>query len=134
PPAELVELYGRLGKCEVLLGDRDAAIAWHEKAFALDATCRSSLEAIAALHAEKGDYGALVLDKRTLLGLATDDETRAQISEEIGDLYLEKLKHAAQAITAYQAVLALSPARRQTLHRLLELYTAAKRWRDAAGT
>src|SRR5262249_24699690 len=39
----------------------------------------------------------------------------------------------AQAIIAYQTVLALAPTRRQTFHKLLELYTAERRWRDAAG-
>jgi tetratricopeptide (TPR) repeat protein len=134
PPAELPLVYERLGRCEEALGNRDAAIAWHEKALALDPARRASLEAVAALHGEKGDAGALVLDKRALLALATDDETRAQLSEEIGDLYCDKLGNPAQAITAYQAVLALQPGRRQTLHRLLELYTAEKRWADAAGT
>jgi tetratricopeptide (TPR) repeat protein len=133
PPAELVDVYGRLGRCETALENRDAALGWYEKALALDAGHRPSLEAIAALHAEKGDFGALVLDKRTLLGLAADDDTRVRLSEEIGDLYLEKLSNAAQAITAYQTVLALAPTRRQTFHKLLELYTAERRWRDAAG-
>jgi len=132
-PAELVEVYGRLGRAETALGDRDAALGWYEKAFALDPSHRPSLEAIAALHAEKGDFGALVLDKRSLLGLTTNDEMRVRLSEEMGDLYLEKLANPAQAIIAYQTVLALSPSRRQTFHKLLELYTAERRWRDAAG-
>jgi len=132
-PGELPLVYERLARAEEALGDRDAAIAWHEKALAVDPGRRASLEAVAALHLEKGDAGALVLDKRALLAMATDDETRAQLSEEIGDLYVDKLGNPSQAITAYQSVLALSPGRRQTLHRLLELYTAEKRWSDAAG-
>jgi tetratricopeptide (TPR) repeat protein len=134
PPQELALAYERLGRCEQAAGNRDAAIVWHEKALALDPARLASLEAMQALHADKGDFGALVLDKRALLGLATDDDTRARLSEEIGDLYVDKLGNPSQAITAYQQVLALAPGRRQTLHRLLELYTAEKRWRDAATT
>jgi len=86
-PAEVVDVYARLGRCQAEQGDRDGALGWYEKAFALDAGNRPTLEAIAALHADKGDFGALVLDKRTLLGLAPDEETRVALSEEIGDLY-----------------------------------------------
>jgi tetratricopeptide (TPR) repeat protein len=133
-PADLCELYGRLGSCQAALGDRDAAIAWHEKALAVDSTHRHALEAMAILHLEKGDFAGLVRDKRALLDLARDDDTRVRLSEEIGDILLERLGNATEAVRAYQAALAISPGRGPTLHRLIALYTKEKRWREAART
>ncbi len=131
-PGERVDLYVRLGRTEAAAGAREAALGWYEKALALEPRNQAAAEAVAALHAEKGDYASLVADKRALLALATDDEARARLSEEIGDLFAEKVGNTAEAIAAYRAVLALAPARRQTLHKLLELYTADKQWAAAA--
>jgi len=133
-PAELGDLYGRLGSCEAALGDRDAAIAWHQRTLALDGTHRHALEAMALLNLEKGDYAALVDDKRGLLELARDDDSRVRLWEEIGDLLLERLGNAAEAIRAYQGALGIAPGRGATLQRLVALYMKEKRWREAART
>jgi tetratricopeptide (TPR) repeat protein len=131
-PPERLDLFARLGRCEAEAGRRPEALAWYAKASALEPENRAVAEAVAALHADEGDFAALVADKRALLALATDDDTRARLSEDIGDLYAEKLKIPEEAIAAYRAALALAPQRRQTLHKLLELYTASKEWTEAA--
>jgi golgin subfamily B member 1 len=133
-PGELVDIYNRLGRCEAELGEREAALGAYGQALALEATNRTAAEAVAALHADKGDYAALIADKRALLVLAVDDETRARLWEEIGDLDADKLADAREAIAAYQEVLTLVPTRRQTLHKVLELYTAEQQWTEAADT
>jgi tetratricopeptide (TPR) repeat protein len=129
---ERLDLYARLGRCQAEAGARAEALSWYGKASALDPENRAVAEAVAALHADEGDFAALVAAKRALLALATDDDTRARLSEDIGDLYAEKLKIPEEAIAAYRAALALAPSRRQTLHKLLELYTAGKEWTEAA--
>jgi tetratricopeptide (TPR) repeat protein len=133
-PPERVEILWRLGRAAAETGAADEALDWYGKAFALDPGHRPSLDAMAALHAQKGDTAALIADKRALLALATDDDTRARLSEEIGGLYLDRVDDRAQAIIAFEAVLAVDKTRRSTLHKLLELYTTERRWSDAAAT
>jgi len=130
---QMIVAYGRLGTCEVALGDRDAALGWYERALGLDPAHRASLSAIADLHAEKGDYAAVVLDKRTLAA-GVDGDEKARLLEEMGDVYLDRLGNPVQAIASYQQALELRPTRRQLLHKLLELYTAHKHWPPAAET
>jgi tetratricopeptide (TPR) repeat protein len=133
PEEELVDVYVRLGRCATGAGDRQAALGWYEKASALAGLHRPALEGIAALHAEMGDFAALVLDKRALLTL-TDEAGRVRLWEELADIYRDKLDDLPQAIAAHQAVLGLQPGRRQTLHTLLELHSEAKQWPQAADT
>ena len=133
PEKELLDVYVRLGRATTELGDREAALAYYEKASAQGGQNQTALEGIAGLHADEGDYAALVLDKRALLALA-DDARKVRLFEEIGEIYLDKLHNLPQGIAAYQSVLALEPGRRQTLHRLLELFTTARLWGQAADT
>ena len=132
PVSERVDLYARLGRCEAESGARESALAHYGLALGLEPGNAGVAEAVAALHAASGDHGALVVAKRALLALAQDDEARARLSEEIGDLLAEKLADADEAVAAYRAALAVAPARRQVWHKLLELHTAAKQWTDAA--
>ena len=135
PVAERVDLYARLGRCEAETGAREAALGYYGQALGLEPGNASAAERAAkALHAAMGDHGALVADKRALLGLATDDETRARLAEEIGDLLAGALGDPGLAIAAYGAVLEVAPGRRQVLHKLLELYTAGRQWTEAAAT
>lgn len=133
-PAERVDLFARLGRTSVEAGALAEALGWYEKALALDPKHQAATEAVARLHAAGGDFAALVADKRALLALATDDEARARLADEIGDLYAEKISDDDAAIAAYQEALAIAPGRRQTLHKALELYTKGKRWAEAAET
>jgi golgin subfamily B member 1 len=134
PLAERVDLYLRLARCEGEAGAREAALASYGKALGLDPDNRRATEAVAALHAAEGDFAALVADKRALLALAGDDEARARLWDEIGDLLHDKLGDDDGALEAYRAALALAPARRGTLHKALELTTATRRWSEAAET
>ena len=133
PEKELLDVYVRLGRAATELGDREAALGYYEKASAQSGQNQSALEGIAGLHADEGDYAALVLDKRALLGLA-DPAGKVRLFEEIGEIYLGKLNNLPQGIAAFQSALAIEPTRRQTLHRLLELFTSARLWGQAADT
>jgi tetratricopeptide (TPR) repeat protein len=130
--AERVELYGRLARCEAEAGAREAALAHYELARELDPGSERLAEAIAALHAAGGDHAALVADKRALLALARDDEARARLAEEIGDLLAGPLRDVAEAAAAYRTSLTAVPGRRHVWHKLLELHTSAKQWTQAA--
>jgi tetratricopeptide (TPR) repeat protein len=134
PQPDLVDVYVRLARCDAGVGDREGALRWYERAAALDRAHRGALEGITALHVEKGDFAALVLDKRALAAIAGSDDEKARLSEEMGDIYVDRLRNPAQAIAAYQAVLALQPDRRDILQKLLALYTAGKHWPQAVET
>jgi tetratricopeptide (TPR) repeat protein len=133
PEKELLEVYVRLGRAATELGDRGTALAFYEKASAQSGQNRAALEGIASLHADEGDFAALVLDKRALLALA-DDAGKVRLLEEIGEIYLDKLHNLPQGIAAYQSALGLEPGRRPTLHKLLELFTTARLWGQATET
>lgn len=130
-PGEVVDIYGRLAECEIALADSSAAIAWYEKALGLDPNHRASLASIAKLHEEKGDFAALVLDKRTLAVVAEGDD-KAKLLEEMGDLYAEKIENPVQAIASYQQALSETPKSRRILHKLQDLYAAQKHWKLTA--
>jgi golgin subfamily B member 1 len=133
PEKELVEVYVRLGRSATELGERGTALGFYEKASAHSGQNRTALEGIANLHADEGDFAALVLDKRALLALA-DDAGKVRLLEEIGAIYLDRLHNLPQGIAAYQSALALEPGRRPTLHKLLELFTTARLWGQATET
>jgi tetratricopeptide (TPR) repeat protein len=133
-PRARAQLLVRLGHVHAEAGGRAPALAAYGQALALEPANRAAAEATAALHGDAGDFAALVADKRALLALATDDASRAALFDEIGDLYADELGDRTEAVSAYRAALALGPARRQTLHKLLELHTAGEEWADAAAT
>ena len=133
PREQLVDVYARLGACEASGGDRRQAVAWFQKALAIEPHHRPSIEAMSDIHQAAGDWVALLLDKRTLLAMSEGEE-KIRLTEEIGDLYAAKVNDPAKAIAAYQSVLALSPQRRHALHKILELYTAGKQWPRVAET
>lgn len=72
------------------------------------------------------------LAEAVALALPADDQAR--IWEQMGDLCLERLGRPEDAIHAFQQVLQIQPNRRQTLHKILELYTGHKRWPGAVAT
>ncbi|MES1165496.1 MAG: tetratricopeptide repeat protein, partial [Verrucomicrobiota bacterium] len=133
PAGEVLRITMRLGRCEAEQGEAAAAIQWYEKAHALDPTHRPAIDALAALHAASGDWPALVRDKRALKSIAPPDE-HAALLEEIGDLQFEKVGEAGAALATYNAALAVDPARRSTLHKVLDLHTKEKNWRAATET
>jgi hypothetical protein len=73
-------------------------------------------------------YEALAQDQ------GTEPAARVRLLEEIAELCAKELGRADEAAVALREALALEPGRRRSLHRLLQLDTAAKRWSDAVAT
>jgi tetratricopeptide (TPR) repeat protein len=130
-PTERIDVYRSLARCRAELGEADAAVDCHERVLAIDPSRSDTIEALAAAHLAGDSFTAAAVGGQ-ILRYVSDNETRGQLCEAMGDLYREKFDHRAQAIAAYRAALALAPGRRQTLYRLLELYALEKRWREAA--
>lgn len=130
-PGDVAAIYEQLAQCDVEDGEVAGAVGWLEKALAMDPRRRPALEALAALHTNRGDWAAVVVAKRSLL--ETEDAAgRGKVLEEIGDIYRDRMRNLAQAATAYQAAVEADPTRRTTLRRLLDIYSEAKRWPGVA--
>jgi tetratricopeptide (TPR) repeat protein len=131
PAAERIDLLQSLARCRMALGESDAALDCQERVLGIDPARPDAIEALASAHIAGDSFTALAVGGQ-ILRYVSDNETRGQLCEAIGDLYRETFDDRAQAIAAYRAALALAPGRRQTLYRLLELYALDKRWREAA--
>jgi tetratricopeptide (TPR) repeat protein len=126
-PAETAEIAMQIGACHVELGNQDRALAAYLEAKTFDPSYRPALDALAAAYAAKEDWVAWVAERRQLADIAEPEE-KAGLEEEIGDAYADKLSDAEKAEACYRAALELEPARRSTLHKLLDVYTKSQRW------
>jgi tetratricopeptide (TPR) repeat protein len=128
PSDERARLCERLGVCSVQLNEHDAAVRHYEDALALEPDNRSTLEALIELRSTREEWKELIALKRRLVLLATADEDKARILDEIGDVLQEKLSDWPAAIKVYREALVAHPARRQTLYKTLDYHTQEKHW------
>jgi tetratricopeptide (TPR) repeat protein len=133
-PATLVSLYERLAICALKTEDPATALRSYEEALALEPEKRSILEAVIELRTTRGDWKEVVALKRRLLRLATSDDERARILEDIGDILQERLSDWTGAMETYMEVLVFAPERRQVMYKTLDYYTLEKRWPQAIST
>jgi len=130
PPSESAEIAMQIGACHLELGNPERAFAAYREAKGFDPTYRPALDALAAVYAAKGDWGAWVEERRALADVAEPEE-KPVIQEEIGDAYADKLSDPERAEACYRAALELEAGRRSTLHKLLDLNTKQGRWQPA---
>ncbi len=128
PPSRKVELFYRMGLCELRQGKASDARTWLQRALEVDPTHRPTL----LLQMETGEAKpeSLVDAKKALLATAAPEE-KVRLLTEIGDLYSDKLGDSAQAISAYREALEIRPEERRLLHRCLEKYVDQKAWAPA---
>jgi tetratricopeptide (TPR) repeat protein len=110
-------------------GDAAGAEAAFRRAVIKEPRHEAALQALAELAAERGAWHEVIDHKRALAEVVEDDR-RARLHEQIGDVWTERLGEPAQAIAAYLRALALAPAR-GLLHKLLEAFTAERAWARA---
>jgi tetratricopeptide (TPR) repeat protein len=145
---EAQEVYFRLGLARLRLGDAAAAIGYLDRAAAIDARRRATVEALAEAYAKIGDVESVVRQKQALLTLTEDRDAKLALYEEIAELHwggggagastdaevagAKKTKRDAQrAIAAYFAALELKPDAHQVMHKVLDLLTETKQWKQA---
>jgi len=129
---DIVDIFFRLGRIKLKLGERTKAVNMFEKALEIQPGHRATLQALIDLYTDAGDFEAVIKQKRAMAAAAsTPADEKATVSEEIAQIYKEKLNNPQKAIAAYLEALNLKPSDRQLLHNLLDLFSETKQWKKA---
>jgi tetratricopeptide (TPR) repeat protein len=129
---EIVDIFFRLGRIKLKLGERTKAVNMFEKALEIQPGHRVTLGALIDLYTDSGDWEAVIKQKRALLASpATDLDEKFNVSEQIAGIYKDKLNNPQKAIAAHLEALNLKPGDRQVLHNLLDLFSDTKSWKKA---
>lgn len=129
---QIVDIFFRLGRIKLKLGERTKAVNMFEKALEIQPGHRGTLQALIDLYTEAGDFEAVIKQKRSLAtSSATSPEDKFALCEEIAHLYKDKLSNPQKAIAAHLEALNIKPNDRQLLHDLLELFSETKQWKKA---
>ncbi len=129
---DIVDIFFRLGRIKLKLGERTKAVNMLEKALEIQPGHRATLQALIDLYTEAGDFEAVIKQKRALLASsATDVDEKFKLSEEIAAIYKDKLNNPQKAIAANLEALNLKPTDHQLLHNLLDLFSETKQWKKA---
>ena len=129
--AQIVEIFHRIGTIKMKVGERAKAINMFEKALEINPGHRPTLEALAAVHAEAGDWEAVIKQKRALLSPQREREEKLRFHEEIIAIYKDKLANPQKAIAAYLEAIEVKPDARNLLVDVLELLHETKQWKKA---
>ncbi len=129
---DIVDIFFRLGRIKLKLGERTKAVNMLEKALEIQPGHRATLQALIDLYTDAGDFEAVIKQKRGLLASqATDNEEKFKLSEEIAAIYKDKLNNPQKAIAANLEALNYKPTDHQLLHNLLDLFSETKQWKKA---
>jgi tetratricopeptide (TPR) repeat protein len=130
---DVVRIYHRLGMVRQALGERKKALNMFEKALEIDPTHRDTLQAVVDLQTAQGDFEAVIHAKRGLMATSQPKE-KAQLLQEIGNIYHDKGNNPQKATAAYLEALEASPGDHSLLQKLLDIYTETKQWKKAVET
>jgi golgin subfamily B member 1 len=128
---EIVDLFFRLGRIKLKLGERTKAVNMFEKALEIQGGHRATIAALIDLYSESNDWEAVIKQKRSLLTASHDVDEKFAINEQIAGIYKDKLNNPQKAIAAHLEALDLKPTERQLLHNLLDLFSETKQWKKA---
>ncbi|MFO0675675.1 MAG: tetratricopeptide repeat protein [Polyangiaceae bacterium] len=122
------EVYFKLGCVKREQGQAKQAINNFDKALAVDATHRPTLDALVSLYTELKDWKQVVAYKRQVLDNVYDGDERFKMLVEIGDIWNDNDKNALKAIEALEEARDQQPNNHPLLHKLLALYQATENW------
>ena len=128
---QIVDLFFRLGRIKLKMGERTKAVNMFEKALEIQGGHRATLDALVDLYTDSGDWEQVVKQKRALLAASRDVEEKFAINEQIAGIYKDKLNNPQKAIAAHLEALELKGGDRQLLHNLLDLFSETKQWKKA---
>ncbi|HEX5101923.1 MAG TPA: hypothetical protein VFV94_20585, partial [Polyangiaceae bacterium] len=126
-------LYKLQGKVLAAVGRNEAALKAYQTAHQLDLTDQETIRGIADVGFELADWPtALTNYQKVLTALGEDDvEERTDVYYRLGRIKGEQ-GQARQAVNNYEKALALNSEHRPTLDALVNLYAAAKDWKQVA--
>lgn len=122
------EVYYKLGCIKREQAQAKQAINNFEKALAVDASHKPTLEALVSLYAELKDWKQVVAYKRQILDNVMDENERFRVLNEIGEIWRDQDKSPAKAIEAFEEARDLQPTSHPLLHTLLALYQSTENW------
>ena len=128
--AQLVA-YERLGIARLRAGQPAEAIEPLEKTVALDPRRTRALEALVEAARASGNDDAVVRHTQALLAVTDDPRTKLGLLEHVATIHSERRNDPQRAIAAYLEALKIWPDERSIMHRLLELYTDTKQWKQS---
>ncbi|HKP59235.1 MAG TPA: tetratricopeptide repeat protein [Polyangiales bacterium] len=129
--SETTDTCYRLGIVKREQGERAKALNMFEKALEEDGYHRPTLEALVESYTAAKDFEQVIHYKKRVLEVVDDKELRFDLTEEIGDLWNEKLKNPAKAIESYVEASEIKPQNHKLLHKLLALYQSTGQWAQA---
>jgi tetratricopeptide (TPR) repeat protein len=121
----------RLGVSRWRAGEPALAVEPLEKALALDPRRRNVLETLVAAARAAGNDDAVVRHTQTLLAVTEDPTTKLELLEHLATIHRDRRNDPQRAIAAYLEALKIWPDERSIMHRLLELLTETKQWKQS---
>ena len=109
------------------IGKHDAALKMLKRAVELDPGNEQPLEALAKLHEAKEEWEKAIKVRTEHLDLV-DEDRRAELLVQIGDIASQKLDDRTRATKSYVAALEEKPDDRKLLAKLMQLYSEEKDW------
>ncbi len=123
--------FERLGISRWRAGEAALAVEPLEKALALDPRRRNVLETLVAAARAAGNDDAVVHHTQTLLSVTDDPKTKLELLEHVAAIHRDRRNDPQRAIAAYMEALKIWPDERSLMHRLLELLTETKQWKQS---
>ncbi len=127
----LLVAYERLGVARLRAGAPAEALDPLEKALALDPRRTRVLESLVEAARAAGNDDAVVRHTQALLAVTDDPKTKLALLEHVATIHHQRRHDPQRAIAAYLEALQIWPDERSIMHRLLELYTETKQWKQA---
>jgi tetratricopeptide (TPR) repeat protein len=121
----------RLGQAHMRAGEPAKAIAPLEKALTLEPRRRAVLEALVEAGKVAGDDDVVVRHTQALLSVIEDRKKKLELLEHVATIHHERRQDPQRAIAAYMAALEIWPDERSIMHRLLELLSETRQWKQS---
>jgi tetratricopeptide (TPR) repeat protein len=130
---DLLAALERLGVAHMRAGDPGKAVPPLEQALTLEPRRRVVLEALVEAAKAAGNDDAVVRHTQALLQVTEDREKKRELLEHVAEIHHERRKDPQRAIAAYMAALEIWPDERSIMHRLLELLSETRQWKQSVG-